>query len=72
MSYTVVQDTDSTPCPCCRQDAHGWQITGPAVPDNLRWRRFYGEDGQQEAEGYAQALSEAATLPAGVDITFCA
>jgi hypothetical protein len=33
-------------------------VTGPNVPADLRETKFYGEDGQQEAEGYAEALSQ--------------
>lgn len=58
MKYSVVQDTEPTPCPCCRQDAYAWRVTGPNVPADLRDQKFYGEDGQQEALGYADSLSQ--------------
>lgn len=58
IQYVVVQDTEPTPCPCCRQDAYAWRIAGPFMPENLRAMVFYGEQGQQEAQGIAEALSE--------------
>lgn len=58
MKYSAVQDKEPSPCPCCGQDTYPWRVTGPKVPPDLQVMKFYGEDGQQEAEGYAEALSQ--------------